>query len=84
VTIPGPTALLLDLETSTYRNQTHGFEVSYPGDFVEGMTCPNKSIIDAPVARFRLVGAPYYPGTNLLDACVTVGVDPSQPARTTC
>jgi len=84
VTIPEPTAPLPDLEASTYSDQVRGFEVRYPGDFAEGMSCPTEGIVDAPAASFRLVGTSYYSDTNLLDACVTVGVDPSQAARLTC
>lgn len=84
VTIPEPTAPLPDMEANTYTDQTHGFEVRLPGDFVEGMTCPTEGIIDAPVVSFQLVGATYYSDTNLLDACVTVGADSSQAARATC
>jgi hypothetical protein len=69
---------------STYRNPECGFEVQVTSDFGAGLTCPTAAVIHDPVASFRLVGDPYYASTNLLDACVTVGVDRSEAARSTC
>jgi len=69
---------------STYRDAEHGFELHYSPDFGAGETCPNAVIIHDPVISFRLVGDTYYEGTNLLDACVTVGIDRSAAGRATC
>jgi hypothetical protein len=70
--------------TKVYQDTAHGFEIRYPADLVVGMACPTQAIIDDPLVSLRLVGDPYYAGTNLLDACVTVGVDPAAAARSTC
>jgi hypothetical protein len=58
----------------------------YPSDFGMGLTCPiiTAAGIHDPLVSFRLVGDTYYDGTNLLDACVTIGVDQSEAGRSTC
>jgi hypothetical protein len=83
VTIPGLTEST-PAAMSTYRNAEYGFEVKYPSDFGVGLTCPTAGVIHDPVISFRLVGDPYYAGTNLLDACVTISVDRGEAARSTC
>jgi hypothetical protein len=72
--------------THTYHSAEHGFAVTYPPDFGAGLTCPTTSaaMVQNPAVSFRLVGNEYYAGTNLLDACVTVSVDPSAAGRSTC
>jgi len=67
-----------------YRNEDYGFEIRLPEDVVPGMTCPTQGVVDDPVNTFRLTGTRYYSGTNLLDACMTVGVDRGEGARATC
>ncbi len=69
---------------STYYDPDHSFEMQYPSDFGAGMTCADAVIIHNPIASFRLLGDTYYAGTNLLDACVTVGIDRSPTGRSTC
>lgn len=68
----------------TYRNEDYGFEIRLPEDVVPGMTCPTQGVIDDPLVTFRLTGTRYYSGTNLLDACVTIGVDRVEGAWATC
>ena len=82
ITIPGlvePTPSL-----NVYRNEGYGFEVQYPSDFTVEAACSPEAVTADPVVSFRLTGDPYYAGTNLLDACVIVGVDRSADARATC
>jgi len=82
VTIPGlvePTPSL-----NTYRNEEHDFEIQYPSDFAVEVTCSPEAVTADPVVGFRLIGDRYYAGTNLLDACVVIGVDRSAEARATC
>jgi len=81
-TIPGPVEPTPAL--NTYRNEQYGFEIQYPSDFAVEATCFPEATIGNPVVSLRLVGEPYHAGTNLLDACVIVGVDRSAEAREIC
>ena len=69
---------------STYHSEEHGFALRYPPDVEPGLTCPTEAIIDEPLVTFRLTGTRYYSGTNLLDACATIRVGPSEEARESC
>jgi hypothetical protein len=79
---PTPTA---DLTTgwNVYQNEEYGFEVRYPEDFAMDVCYPAAVRGDL-VVSFRLVDSKYYSGTNLLDACVIIGVSQDEADLPTC
>lgn len=68
---------------SVYQNRDHGFEVRYPQDFAMDLCYPAAVGGDA-AASFRLVDSKYHSGTNLLDACVIIGVSQDEGDLPTC
>ncbi len=67
-----------------YRGEAHGFEMWYPGDFVIDRTCHPVAVRGDVALGLRLTGSDYYSGTNLLNACVIVGIGEGEEARSTC
>lgn len=67
-----------------YRSAEYGFEVQYPADLVVEQTCAPAALLSDPIVTFRLAGDQYYAGTNLVQACVTIGASRSEEARSMC
>ncbi|MGC9467377.1 MAG: hypothetical protein ACP5HS_02180 [Anaerolineae bacterium] len=61
-----------------------GYCLRYPAYFVQDGECPTEGLLSGEVTSLRLDDDQYYEGTNLLDACVLVRVDPDVVGEGTC
>jgi hypothetical protein len=78
------TVVIGPLGWEDYRDEAYGFEMWYPEDFTVDRTCHPVAVRGDVALGLRLTGSDYYSGTNLLNACVIVGVDQGEDARSTC
>lgn len=66
------------------RDEEYGFEVWYPEEFAVDPSCYPVAVRGDVALDLRLGGSEYYSGTNLLDACVIIGVSQDEAVTSTC